>query len=345
MHPDGAELLTCVAEQYPDTMRFILSGHSDEDAAKRSLSVAHQFLSKPCDGQVLTGQLTMSLRLKQQVHNPLITRTISRIETLPSLPKLYQKVQEISRSEQAGIREVAEIVSQDVGMSAKILQLVNSSFFSLAREVSGVHQAVSLLGMETLKSLVLTVGVFQDFVTSRSLPGLSFHRLVDHCAACGAVAKQIAHEETEDDQLAEHALSAGLLHDLGKLILATKLPDLFADTLQTAHEDQRSICETELESDGFSHAEVGAYLLGLWRLPLPVVHAVAFHHAPDPSESETFSPTIAVYAANILVQEQNPGASGNNVVPEFDDELVRHMGLDDRIDHWRELAAEAVTSI
>lgn len=230
-------------------------------------------------------------------------------------------------------------------MSAKLLQLVNSSFFSLAHEVSSVHQAVSLLGMETLKSLALSDGVFQDLKMSRALPGLSFDRLADHCTACGAVARQIAYLETEDDSLAEHAFSAGLLHDLGKLILATKLPDMFADILQTAHQDQRTICETELECNGFSHAEIGAYLLGLWRLPLPVVHAVAFHHAPDRSDSETFSPTIAVYAANILVQEQNPGASGNSVVPEFDKDLLRDMGLDDRIDRWRNLAADAGSPI
>lgn len=341
---DGAELLSLVMEQYPETIRFILSGHSDKAAIMRSLPATHQYMSKPCDASVLTEQLNRALCLKQQLDNKLVRRMISEIDTLPSLPEVYQQIQRISQSDEAGVKEAADVLSADIGMSAKLLQLVNSSFFGLAREVSSVHQAVSLLGMETLKSLVLTAGVFGEFTTNASFPGFSLERFSEHCTACGALAKQIVLDESQDETMAEHAMTAGLLHDVGKLIMAAKLPDIFADTLETACQDESPIYKTELECEGFSHAAVGAYLLGLWRLPLPVLDAVAFHHCPEESGCESFTPTAAVHVANILVQERNPGYSGNCVVPEMNMAFLSKLGLEDRIERWRQIDLATVVA-
>ncbi len=332
---DGAELLSLVATDYPDTIRMILSGHSDKEAIMRAIPVTHQYLSKPCDAETLINQLHRSVCLRKRVSHEQVRRAVSQINQLPSLPDLYQKIREIAKSDQAGVNDAVDIIARDVAMSAKVLQLVNSSYFGIAREVSSITQAISLLGMETLKSLVLSIGIFNDH-SHVSIADFSITKLMSHSVACGALARKIIIHETNNSELAEHAFTAGLLHDLGKLLLAVEIPDLFTNTIQVAQEETLSISEAELHSEGFSHADVSGYLIGIWKLPMPVVEAVTFHHSPEMLISDSFEPALAVYAANIIVQEQNPSESGNPVVPTFDQQLVEKMNLQNKIDQWRQ---------
>ena len=334
---DGAELLNRIATNHPDTVRMILSGQSDKEAILRAIPVTHQYISKPCDAKILENQLTRSICLRKRVHNELVRRAVSQINRLPSLPDLYQRICDIAKSENAGIKDAIDVIQQDAAMSAKVLQLVNSSYFGLAREISSISQAISLLGMETLKSLVLSIGIF-DNQPLVNMPGFSLKKLMDHSVACGTLAKKIAHRETGDSDLAEHAFTAGLLHDLGKLLLAVELPELVKKTIEITKTDMVIFSEAEFSSEGFSHADVTGYLIGLWKLPMPVVEAVTFHHSPQMLESETMTPALAVYAANIIVQELSPGESGNPIVPTFDLELIEKLDLTEKIDQWRQLS-------
>ncbi|MFH1299771.1 MAG: response regulator [Planctomycetota bacterium] len=335
---DGAELLNRVAISHPDTVRIILSGQSDKEAILRSIPVTHQYISKPCEANVLENQIHRSICLRKRVHHELVRRAVSQITRLPSLPDLYQKICDIAKSENAGIKDAIDVIQQDAAMSAKVLQLVNSSYFGIAREISSISQAISLLGMETLKSLVLSIGIFDNHLPV-NVKGFSLKKLMNHSVACGTLAKKIAHGETGDSDLAEHAFTAGLLHDLGKLLLAVEIPVLVENTIEITKADMITFAEAELLSEGFSHADVTGYLIGLWKLPMPVVEAVTFHHSPQLLVSETMEPALAVYAANIIVQEQTPGESGNPIVPAFDQDLIERMDLQDKIEYWRQLSA------
>lgn len=333
---DGAEFLNIVAENYPDTIRMILSGQSDKEAIMRAIPVTHQYISKPCDAEALIVQLGRSVNLRKRVNQKQVREAVSKINQLPSLPDLYQKICNVAKSDQAGVKDAVDIISQDVAMSAKVLQLVNSSYFGIARELSSVAQAISLLGMETLKALVLSIGIFTDHPLV-NIPDFSITKLMDHSLACGALARKIMILETGNSELAEHAFTAGLLHDLGKLLLAAEIPDMFDRTIQVARENLLPISEVEIDSEGFSHADVSGYLIGLWKLPMPIVEAVTFHHSPEMLDSNSIEPALAVYAANILTQEQNPGESGNPVVPTFDQQLVEKQNLQEKIEQWRQL--------
>lgn len=333
---DGAELLNRIAESHPDTIRMILSGHADQEAILRAIPVTHQYIAKPCDTAVLESQLSRSIHLRKRIHHELVRRAVSQINRLPSLPDLYQKICDIAQSENAGVKDAVNVILKDAAMSAKILQLVNSSYFGIAREVSSIAQAISLLGMDTLKSLVLSIGIFDNHLPVK-IPGFSITKLMEHSVACGTLAKQIVALETEDSNLAEHAFTAGLLHDLGKLILAMEIPDLVTNSLEIAREDQVSLAEAEMIAEGFTHADVSGYLLGLWKLPMTVVEAVTFHHSPGFLKSGASETTLAVYAANIIIQERYPGKSGNPVVPVFDEELVDQLQLSEKIEQWRSL--------
>lgn len=333
---DGAELLNQIAENHPDTIRIILSGHADQEAILRAIPVTHQYIFKPCDITTLENQLSRSICLRKRVHHELVRRTVSQINHLPSLPDLYQKICNIAQSKNAGIKDAVDVISRDAAMSAKILQLVNSSYFGIAREVSSIAQATSLLGMETLKSLVLSIGIFEDHPPVH-VPGFSLKRLMDHSIACGTLAKNIVKHETGNSDLAEHAFTAGLLHDLGKLLLAVEIPDLVSNAIEIAQEDKISMAEAELISEGFTHADVSGYLIGLWKLPMTVVEAVTFHHSPELLLTGASEAAVAVYAANIIAQEACPGQSGNPFVPEFDQELIDQLQLAEKLKEWYEL--------
>src|SRR3974390_1027336 len=147
---DGAELLDQVKERYPDVVRLILSGQSSREAVYRSISPAHQFLSKPCDPQELVGRLSQAFAMRDLLANQALKTVISRLRAIPSLPTLYDELTAALRSGNPSLAQIAKIISRDVGMAAKILQLANSAFVGASGRVRSLVQALSLIGTETV---------------------------------------------------------------------------------------------------------------------------------------------------------------------------------------------------
>jgi len=329
---DGAQLLAEVRERYPYMVRIILSGQSSQETILRSVGPAHQYLSKPCDAATLKATVSRACSLRTLLNNETVLRCISTLKSLPSLPSLYVRLLNELRSPSPSIAKVGEVISSDVGMTAKILQLVNSAFFGISQHVSSPTQAVNLLGLETIKALVLSSQVFSQFQADRLPAHLASH-LWDHSLATGAYARAIARLEGLDVRTSDHAFVAGLLHDVGKLVLAVNLFDRYSKALELSESERLPLVSAELKTLGITHAEVGAYLLGLWGLPDPIVEAVAFHHYPDECPAEDFIPLTAVYAANIIEYELH--ADRTDVVSVADPDYLAGVGLGNRFDAWR----------
>ncbi len=337
---DGAQLLAEVRERYPYIVRIVLSGYSDQETVLRSVAAAHQYLSKPCDVATLKSTISRACSLRALLSNESIQRCISTLKSLPSLPSLYVRLMDELRSPSPSIAKVGEVISSDVGMTAKILQLVNSAFFGISQHVSSPTQAVNLLGFETIKSLVLSAQVFSQFEAQRLPAHLASH-LWDHSLATGAYARAIARLEDSDVRTSDHAFVAGLLHDVGKLVLAVNLFDRYSKALDLSERENLPLVTAELKTLGVTHAEVGAYLLGLWGLPDPIVEAVAFHHYPAECPTECFIPLTAVHVADIIQHEVHPDAT--EVVSHADLDHLGRLGLGKRFDAWRD-ACESVNN-
>ncbi len=146
------------------------------------------------------------------------------------------------------------------------------------------------------------------------------------------------------NHLVDFAMVAGMLHDVGKLIMAWKLPERFKKLLREAREEQCPLYKVEEREFGFSHAEIGAYLLGLWGLPYAVVEAVALHHAPNRVPHQSFDAATAVYIANLLTQELNSSSPspGENGLQSNEEELIS-LGVQKDIPNWRAMAAQVPT--
>ena len=318
---DGAALLCHVREHYPQVVRIVLSGHTELCTALRVVPVAHQFLAKPCDAEMLRVAVERACHLKALLSDDSIRRTVTALGDLPSLPRTYQALTQALADSEASLQKVAKIVEQDVGISAKVLQLVNSAFFGVAHPMTNIQSAVSYLGINTLKSLVLSVEIFRAFKPQRELPGFSLEKLQNHAQ----LTAQIAARLPVPKHLGDIAMVSGMLHDVGKLIMAWKRSEQFGRILGEARDTPCPVYKVEEREIGFSHAEIGAYLLGLWGLPYAIVEAVALHHGPNRVPHQNFDAISAVYMANLLAHDLEAASSGEpNVYPleDYQEELT-----------------------
>jgi putative nucleotidyltransferase with HDIG domain len=334
---DGAALLTAVRDRYPNIVRLVLSGHAQQEMAVRSVGPIHQFLAKPCDAEILKATVTRACALRALLADDRLKRLVSQIATLPSLPALYLAIIEELQSANASAQRVGAIISRDVGMAAKVLHLVNSAFFGLRRHVASPGEAVKLLGLETIKSLVLSVHIFLQVERPR-VQGVSMEALWHHSLATGTLARRIAVAESVPGRIADYALMAGLLHDVGKLILISRCTDAYAATLTLARAEHLPLCEAERRTLHSTHAEVGAYLLGLWGLPDPLVEAIAYHHSPGDCPHREMSALTAVHAANALAEGCHGLEGDTGLAPTVDEDYLRGLGLSARLPAWQSMA-------
>jgi HD-like signal output (HDOD) protein len=270
----------------------------------RAVPVAHQFLTKPCDATMLRVAVERACHLKALLSDEGLQRMVGELGELPALPRVYQALTRALADPSTSLQQVAKIVEQDVGISAKILQLVNSAVFGLSQSMTNVRSAVSYLGTHTLKNVVLSLAVFRAFEAETVIPGFSMEVLQRHVQLTARIAVHLPAPKHLMDVL----LVSGMLHDVGKLILAWKLPARLKEALTTAREEGCPLYRAEMRQADITHAEVGAYLLGLWGLPYTVVEAVALHHAPTRVPHQGFDAVAAVYVANLLAHELESAA-------------------------------------
>ncbi|MEL7312850.1 MAG: response regulator [Pseudomonadota bacterium] len=327
---DGAYLLTQVRALYPETARIILSGHSEQELTIRSVSCAHQFLAKPCDADTLKETVLRTAQLRSLMVNDELRRLTSEIGQLPSVPSVYAALTDEMGKDDPNITAVASIVADDMAMSAKILQLVNSAFFGLRRSVSSIEHAVTYLGLDVIRSLVLSQSAFRIFEQDASAESAEI--LTRRGQRIATIARLISKDLTDNRVSIEEAFQAAMLHELGKLILSSELPEQYSqiDT-ESVGEESRSATERRLL--GVTHGEVGAYLLGLWGLSDGIIEAIAFSSEPAKSNVSAFAPIVAVHVARALHDEHYDKPE---VVLAAD--WISEIGFEEHLNGWRELA-------
>lgn len=332
---DGNQLLTAVMQLSPDTIRFVLSGHADQELIYKAIGTTHQYMAKPSEAETMINIIERAFAIRDILKKESLKQLVTRIRVVPSLPDLYVKVVQELKSPNASTHKVGQIIAQDIGMSAKVLQMVNSAFFGLRRHVSDPAQAAALLGLDVLKSLVLMVQVFSQMEKTVA-SAYSLEALWAHSLAVAHGAQAIARNTMAEKKAVDDAFMAGLFHDLGKLVLIANMPGQYKRVLEAMSRESKDFTAAEREVFGGTHEEVGAYLLGLWAFADPVVEAAAFHHYPSASIGVTFTSLTAVHVANVVVTEFE--TTGKKIpLTELDVEYLKRIGCADQVEAWRTL--------
>lgn len=328
---DGAQLLERIQARHPAALRLVLSGHSDQELTLRSVGAAHQYLSKPCDFDQLKLAIERGFAVQQEAGSEGVRRLAAQITSLPSLPDVYFELVAEMENPDAPVDRIGDIISRDVAMSARLMQLVNSSFFGLPVRVDCVRQAVVLLGLSVIRALALAQCVFRRY-EGRSLGAFSLPAFSDHSLTVAMLARDLANCEGAPPDVVGDALLAGLLHDVGQVVLAEQLTAEYTAVCERARAGEGPLDGLELEALGATHAGLGGYLLNLWGLPTPVVEAVALHHHPERAPTTSFQPLTAVHAAECFVAADNEGVPEG---PTLNEGLLAELGLGDRAEVWR----------
>ncbi len=333
---DGAQLLELISQEMPDVLRFILTGNVKDAQILRVVPLVHQMIPKPSDIEYIYSLVEKACRLRDLLSDPQLLKIITGIKTLPSVPVLYTLLTEELESQDPNPQRIGAIIAQDTAMTAKILQLVNSAFFGLAARISSPQRAVTILGLNTIRSLVLGIDVFSGYQgqhASISVDGLWLHSvMVSNLAYTIARGLKLSLAEQEEARV------SGILHDIGKL-LQIRIPNFFEKLSSTS--PRRVTYQEEYKHFGISHAEMGGYLLGIWGLPKSIVEAVTFHHRPDYVVSKKVDLLTALHTANGLLSMWQVEKT-----PQFETYLdinyLQQYGLDKKLEEWSQYACRLV---
>lgn len=296
---DGATLLERVRDRHPDAVRVVLSGQADTDCALRAMSVAHQYLSKPCEPQTLVQMLRDALAAREALHEDKVRALVHEIGTLPATPGVYLELSRRLADPDCTIGDIESLVSRDTGLASQVLHMANSAYFGRSGQLSGIGAAVALVGTRSLRNLVLCSEVFRGFSGGTDPALLDSVALQRHSLRVAGLAQALV----ERPEWREAAFAAGLLHDVGVLLLASRLPGPTRLVNAESARSGRPRAEVERESLGVHHGQLGAYVFKLWGLPLDLVQAV-LHHCDLPiAPDEPITVPRAVALAEELARD------------------------------------------
>jgi HD-like signal output (HDOD) protein len=266
--------------RFPDAARVLLAEHSHDEDLAQTIGVAHQFVLLPYSPDDLIDAVRRALRLRDQVRAQQTRTEISDIAMLPTPSPVFAQLLQAIESPNSDAHAIGEIVSHDVGLTAKVLQLVNSSFFAPRTRITSVEGAVVRLGSSVIRTLAFLDEVHRDI--NDPLPVQHWvGDLAAHTYEVADLARQLAPRELADD-----VFCGGLLHECGQLVFARCRPDMFCAHLEERVSANRSLSELEQEAWGVTHAQAGAYLLNLWGCPIDVIDAVAHHDDEELSRND-----------------------------------------------------------
>jgi putative nucleotidyltransferase with HDIG domain len=314
---NGAVLLREVADRAPECLRFVLSGEPSSVLSLQAAPFAHQWLSKPCARETLVGTIARSLAVFSRLRSVTVQNLVLSASPLPSPPETYQALLSAVQTPEFEMDHLAGIVERDPALAARVLQLTNSSFCGRRQQIASVRDAVASLGWRQLTDLVLASELFESW-GGDAAHSCRPSAIVKHAQRVVGAARYIAEDVGLDP---DACLAAALLHDIGTLLLASRLPDFESRLVPASPGEPRHLAE--MRELGCTHADLGGALLLSWGLPLGVVDAVTYHHTPVRSEALTFDHVGIVHAANAVATGEAP-----------DFEFLEAMGVADKFEKW-----------
>lgn len=332
---NGVVLLEKIRSKYPDTIRFMLAGCGNKNLIDKAVRCVHQFISKPCSADALEQMIERSFELRERLHTEKMRAVLSNIRSLPVIPAAYQQVIESLMEPGVSQRQIGRAIAKDPGMSAKLLQVVNSAFYGLNNRITDTIHAVRFLGLKTVEGFILADGIFSK-MSQQTVRRFGINGLQEHCIRVGALARRICSSIGMTEEDIDVANMAGIMHDTGTIIMISEFPDQFAESIEISRAVQRPLWEIESELIGLTHSEIGGCLMELWGLPDVIIEATTYHHDPDRCLQSEFCVLSAVYIADVLDHHFCSGIGGG-VGGEMNMNYLDKIGVADKLPGWTEM--------
>jgi len=290
----GGKFLKIVSETYPNTIRFILTGQADEHTMSQSFKPSHQIIMKPCSSQDIQEKIEIVFDAEKFIPDTELRHKINSLDSLPQIPKIYTILVEALENEKTTFNDIAEIISSDVAITAQILKTVNSSYFGIRKDINSIPEAISFLGMDYIKSMVLTSQLFRNNNTPPNQLTL-LNYIHDNSFKIAGLIKLIVKKKNEEKAVATDAFMSAVLQYIGVLIILTLHPNVTFTSESGKHQLQelQALVETPI-------TKVGAYLLVLWGIEPAVVDSVAHYKTPEDSMLETNKVLPYLHIANVV---------------------------------------------
>jgi HD-like signal output (HDOD) protein len=255
-----------------------------------------------------------------------IREALEAITTIPTLPVVIEQITRLLQNPKTSAEEIGKAITTDQALASKVLKLVNSAFYGFPGKISTITHAIVILGFSTVKNVVLTASIFDAFrKQGTGIDDFDLEQFWLHSIACGAAAQSIA-KFTGSNQK-EECFIAGLIHDIGKIILCQYMPDKFRDAFLHAKEHGILFFESENELFDATHQEIGGFLASRWNLPKNLQNAVRYHHDPSPTR-EHYMMTAIVHCADIFVRSLGYGNGGDSKIPMISEHAWKSLGLE-----------------
>jgi putative nucleotidyltransferase with HDIG domain len=296
---NGSDLLKCVAETQPLCVRFLVSSSIEQGSSLEGTGIAHRFFAKPCNYSEVAAGVERAIALRERLRSATLRRLLTKMTKIPSPPDTFFGIQKLLEDGEFHVQALLKLLQQEMSVSAAVLKMANSSFFGARYKIDSLERAVNLLGAQTIKSLALGAELFSRIEPARAKQ-FKIAQLFAHSVRVASNAAAMAEQRKEDRAMRDLAYTAGLLHDIGKLILVQVMPREYARVHERVGTEFPNLYQSEIKAFGVSHQEVGAYVLSLWNLPESIVEAVAYHHDPSFAPSRDISVLTYVVAANMI---------------------------------------------
>jgi len=331
----GAGFLARVRDLYPGAARIVLSGDREGDVDRHALPFAHQYLGKPCRTEQLVDVVNRTASLYTHLDDPVLRRIVAGLDRLPTVPHVYFEITRLASKPEATLDELAASVERDPALVAKMLQMGNSAWFARQRRLTSVREAVQYLGADVLRGLALAGHAFGT-MEIRPFEGFSLEALQRHSLHTARLAARLL----EGQKGVADAFTTAMVHDIGQAVLAAGHRDEYAEVRRQATAEHRPFHEVEYDTFGATHAGIGAYLLGMWGLPFPIVEATAYHHSPRRVAAGERRLLAAVHLADVLMSTAEPDREDHTPEQRLDIGFLDGCGIRPDMPRWSQLARD-----
>lgn len=342
---NGVQLLKMVKQEYPDVVRIIISGATLNESHLDVVRLAHRFFRKPSHIKAIRDAIEHTFFVQNLLIGRKARTLLGNIETIPAYPFVIEQIEKEINSSEGSLKNVGKIIAKDPGLTSNILKLVNSDYFDFANEIVSPEHAVTMIGIEGIKGVILTQVMFEE-IPEKLFRTFNIEHFRDHCLLTAQFSKMIAEYEKLPSSEVETAFVTGLLHDIGRLVLDTCFTDAEVEIhnyLKELH-GEGDLAALEKANIGVSHSQAGAYLLGLWGVQNSVIEPILLHHTPS-HFSGTHYPklTSVLHCADQFAYSLMPKCSIDGIERLDKKFLMQHLS-EDTLNSWRDICSNFVNT-